>query len=315
MRKVGGGRNFGWGKQMEWAGKQALREVFGGGHYGTVASHAARWRSFCRWARERGVRDVRQLSRLDVAQFAAHLVQETGQGMSVGYAKNQLTSVNVSLESLRGDKALWVKPGDFLGHRPGTRAHAPAGIERTLLKPALEALIGSGKERVAAVALLCRELGLRRKEACLLDLRLARYQADRLGRVNVTAGTKGGRGRAADRWVPAADQVIRAIDFAARAAGNDMHLVPANQTLAQWLGSVSRHWNHVARPRRLGPLRDLRAAYACDRYAQLTGTPAPVVAGERVAGRADDRAARKVLSQELGHLRIEVLAAYIGSSR
>jgi len=35
MRKVGGGRNFGWGKQMEWAGKQALRAAFGGGHYGT----------------------------------------------------------------------------------------------------------------------------------------------------------------------------------------------------------------------------------------------------------------------------------------
>ena len=102
MRKVGGGRNFGWGKQMEWAGKQALRAAFGGGHYGTVASHTARWRKFCEWSREQGVRDARDVSGSELAQFAEHLSQQTGRGMSNGYAKNQLTSVNVALESLRG---------------------------------------------------------------------------------------------------------------------------------------------------------------------------------------------------------------------
>jgi hypothetical protein len=76
--------------------------------------------------------------------------------MSIGYAKNQLTSVNVALESLRGDRALWVKPGDFLGHRPGVRAHAPAAIERSELKPAIEVLSAVGQVRVAAVALVAR---------------------------------------------------------------------------------------------------------------------------------------------------------------
>ena len=28
MSKVGGGRNFGWGKQMAWAGKQAVKSAF-----------------------------------------------------------------------------------------------------------------------------------------------------------------------------------------------------------------------------------------------------------------------------------------------
>ena len=97
MRKVGGGRNFGWGKQMEWAGKQALRAAFGGGHYGTVASHTARWRKFCQWAREQGVRDARDVSRSALAQFTEHLSQQTASGMSNGYAKNMLTSVNAVL--------------------------------------------------------------------------------------------------------------------------------------------------------------------------------------------------------------------------
>lgn len=315
MRKVGGGRNFGWGKQMAWAGKQAIQSAFGGGHYGTVASHSARWRKFCEWSREQGVRDARQLSVSDLAQFAEHLKQQTEQGMSVGYAKNQLTSVNVVLESLRGDRALWVKPADYIGSRSGVRTHPPAGLDRDLLKPAIDSLIAQGKVRVAAVALLCREFGLRRKEASLLDLRAARDQTNRLGRVNVVAGTKGGRGRQVDRWVPATDAGKIAIEAAVQAAGADAKLIPAELSLAQWLTSVSKHWSNVARPLDLGTLRDLRSAYACDRYAQLADALAPVVASERLADKGTDCAARTLLSQELGHNRIDVVSSYIGSSR
>ncbi len=62
-------------------------------------------------------------------------------------------------------------------------------------------------------------------------------------------------------------------------------------------------------------VNDLRAAYACERYAELTGHPAPVVAGHRSATREEDRAARTVIAQELGHGRIDVLGAYVGSAR
>lgn len=30
------GRNFGYGRQLSYAGPQALKDMFGGGHYGTV---------------------------------------------------------------------------------------------------------------------------------------------------------------------------------------------------------------------------------------------------------------------------------------
>ncbi|MBI3774834.1 MAG: integrase, partial [Gammaproteobacteria bacterium] len=57
---------------------------------------------------------------------------------------------------------------------------------------------------------------------------------------------------------------------------------------------------------------DLRAAYACERYEQITGHPAPVVAGERQANKHDDQTARQIIAQELGHGRIDVAAAYLG---
>jgi hypothetical protein len=315
MSKVGGGRNFGWGKQMAWAGKQAVKSAFGSGHFGTVASHAARWRKFCEWAREQGIRDARDLSTADLERFAQGLAQQCGKEFSVGYAKNQLTTVNVVMESLRGDRSLWLKPGDYLGNRSGVRTRAPGAIHRDRVRLVANNLIDQGKERVAAAGLLCRELGLRRKEASLLDLRLAKHQAETLGRVNITAGTKGGRGRFVDRWVPVSDHAKHAIDFAEKAAGGGSTLIPAGQSLAQWLTKVSKEWSSAAARVELGTLRDLRAAYACERYAQIARAPAPVIAGSRLVDKDIDQSARQVLSQELGHNRTDVVAAYVGSSR
>ena len=45
------GCNFGYGRQLSYAGPQALRDLFGGGHYGTVKAHSDRWQAFVRWCR------------------------------------------------------------------------------------------------------------------------------------------------------------------------------------------------------------------------------------------------------------------------
>ncbi len=63
MGKVGGHRNFGFGKKMAWAGKQALRERYGDGHHRSVAAHAERWARFVGWARDNcAIRDARQVN-------------------------------------------------------------------------------------------------------------------------------------------------------------------------------------------------------------------------------------------------------------
>lgn len=41
------GRNFGYGRQLSYAGPQALRDLFGGGHYGTVEAHSDRCAGVC----------------------------------------------------------------------------------------------------------------------------------------------------------------------------------------------------------------------------------------------------------------------------
>jgi hypothetical protein len=58
---------------------------------------------------------------------------------------------------------------------------------------------------------------------------------------------------------------------------------------------------------------ELRAAYACERYEQITHHPAPINGGHCYQlDRRLDRDARVQISYELGHGRIDVVSAYIG---
>lgn len=59
------GRNFGYGRQLTYAGP-ALKDMFGGGHYGTVKVHCDRWLAFVKWCRSElgpGINDARQIDR------------------------------------------------------------------------------------------------------------------------------------------------------------------------------------------------------------------------------------------------------------
>lgn len=58
------GRNFGYGRQLSYAGPQALRDLFGGGHYGTIKAHSDRWQAFVRWCRSEMGQGLTMLGRL-----------------------------------------------------------------------------------------------------------------------------------------------------------------------------------------------------------------------------------------------------------
>lgn len=70
------GRNFGYGRQLSYAGPQALKDMFGGGHYGTVKAHCDRWQAFVKWCRSEqslGINDAQQIDRKEVTDYAAYL--------------------------------------------------------------------------------------------------------------------------------------------------------------------------------------------------------------------------------------------------
>lgn len=315
MGKVGGERNFGFGKQMAWAGKNALANRYGDGHFGTQAAHGERWQQFCDYARDQGVRDVRQVTEGLVIAYGQALQQQVVRDeMSVSYAQNLLSSVNVVLEAMRGDSLLRVSPSELVGERNSVRQEAPAGLARERLQQAVSDLREGGEARVAAVAELARELGLRFREASLLDARGALQQAAEKSAVNITDGTKGGRGHVVDRWVPVSPVATEALQRAAQLQGDGRNLIPEGSSYAQWRDHAYHAWSKVAHDAELKGFHDLRAAYACERYEQITGQPAPVV-GERIADKESDIAVREIISAELGHGRVDVISAYVGSAR
>ncbi|MDH3374814.1 MAG: integrase domain-containing protein [Gammaproteobacteria bacterium] len=316
MNKAGGHRNFGYGKQMEWAGKQALRDRYGNGHYGTVAGHSERWRRFVAWCRdEQEICDSRLINSEVVQDYGKSLSDKVDAGMSPAYAQNLLSSVNVVLEAMRGDRQIRVAPVEFVGRRSRVRTNPPAGLDQKVVHQCAEQLRQNGHERVAATAEVARAMGLRLKEASLLNARVALGQVKKHGAVNITAGTKGGRGHRVDRWVPVSGAAIGCLVRAANAQGKGRNLVPSNLTWKQWYSRVHHVWASVRGDYGLKKIHDLRAAYACDRYQQLTGSAAPVVASRRIADRSTDRAARLTIAQELGHARDDVVATYIGGAR
>jgi len=315
MGKVGGERNFGFGKQMAWAGKNALAERYGDGHYGTQAAHAERWQRFSVYVCEQGVRDVRQVTEALVAAYGESLQQQVAEeAMAVSYAQNLLSSVNVVLEVMRGDSVLRVSPAALVGERNSVRQDAPTGIDRSIVQQAVTELLGRDEGRVAAVAELARELGLRFREASMLDARGAVQQAERQGRVNITEGTKGGRGHVVDRWVPVLPVATEALQRAAEWQGSGRNLIPGGSSYAQWRDHAYHAWSVAASSVGLKGFHDLRAAYACERYEALTACLAPVVVGVRNTSKEADRAARAIISAELGHGRVDVVSAYVGSA-
>ncbi|UPF03396.1 integrase domain-containing protein [Pseudomonas mosselii] len=315
------GRNFGYGRQLSYAGPQALKDMFGGGHYGTVKAHCDRWQAFVKWCRSEqgpGINDARQIDRKVLADYAAYLRDVVGRGaLAISTAQNRLSSVNRTMAALRGDQCVKLpSPSKALGmQRTGVRQSVPQGQDREQVKQIFDALCGRGQRRAAAIVLLARATGMRLREAILADLPRLSREAKELGRINIQDGTKGGRaGATAPRWISLDNHVRGALEFAQQVspAGSRNMIAPSESyaNVLQQLAGASRGVLHVQGQK---GFHELRAAYACERYEQITQYPAPINGGAcYTVDQRLDREARIQISYELGHCRIDVVSAYVG---
>ncbi|MFP3329760.1 integrase domain-containing protein [Pseudomonas sp. SIMBA_064] len=315
------GRNFGYGRQLSYAGPQALKDMFGGGHYGTVKAHCDRWQAFVRWCRSEqgpGINDARQIDRKVLADYAAYLRDAVECGsLAISTAQNRLSSVNRTMAALRGDQCVKLpSPSKALGmQRTGVRQSAPQGQDREQVKQIVDALCRDHQQRAAAIVLLARATSMRLREAILADLPRLSREANGLGRINIQDGTKGGRaGATAPRWISVDDHVRGALEFARQVSPSGSHnLIDQNESYLDFLQQAIRPARDILHAHNLKGFHELRAAYACERYEQITQHRAPINAGQCCQiNRSLDREARRQISYELGHGRIDVVAAYVG---
>lgn len=223
----GDGRNFGYGRQLSYAGPQALKDMFGGGHYGKVKAHSDRWQAFVKWCRSEqgpGINDARKVDRKVLANYAAYLRNLVGLGdLAISTAQNRLSSVNRTMAALRGDQCVKLpSPSKALGMQcTGVRHSVPQGQDHEQVQQIVDALCSHHQLRTAAIVLLARATGMRLREAILADLPRLSREANNLGRINIQDGTKGGRvGASAPRWITVDDRIRGALEFA-------QHVTPA----------------------------------------------------------------------------------------
>ncbi|KAA0994380.1 integrase [Pseudomonas sp. ANT_J12] len=315
------GRNFGYGRQLSYAGPQALRDMFVGGHYGTVKAHSDRWQAFVRWRRSEkgpGLNDARRIDRQILLDYAGYLRQQVEHDeLAIATAQNRLSSVNRTMAALRGDQYVRVaSPSKALGmQRTSVRTMSPQGQDRDHVKRIADVLSEHLQPRAAAIAKLARAAGMRLREAILADIPRLQREAERYGKINIQDGTKGGRsGASAPRWIWVDNHIREALTYAEQVSpvGSGNLLAP-NESYLDLQQRIIRPARDILHAHNLKGFHELRAAYACERYEQITNRLAPVKGG--ICYQLDphlDQEARVQISYELGHGRIDVVSAYIG---
>ncbi|MGL5527496.1 MAG: integrase domain-containing protein, partial [Plesiomonas shigelloides] len=149
--------------------------------------------------------------------------------------------------------------------------------------------------------------GLRREEAMKIIVDKA-IQGDRL--VLDASWCKGGR----DRAIPILTDEQRQLLAQARTLARGRSLIPPQLMYRQQMKRYENTCLKIGLDRAHG----LRHRYAQQRYVALTGFECHAVSGVSArmlskAHRALDKMARAVITQELGHGRLQVTAVYLGA--
>jgi|TARA_R110002050_G_scaffold178634_1_gene311846 integrase len=149
--------------------------------------------------------------------------------------------------------------------------------------------------------------GLRREEA----MKIQPEKADHGDHLVLDASwCKGGR----DRVIPILTEAQREVLNEAKALASGKSLIPQELKYVQ---QMKRYENTCIRIG-LDKAHGLRHSYAHQRYFTLTGFDCPAVSGVNTQEltaeqKAADKAAREIITRELGHGRTQVTAVYLGS--
>jgi len=301
-------RNFGWGsRDMQDAARMALEATPG---FSSIATHTQRFGKFKSFCKENGIGRMERITPEIVVDFGRGLADKVdSEEMKPAYAQNLLSSVNSVMRAATRGEWKSVSPTKECGIPQRCNIRSTPTPEREKAQNAINEMRSLGNERIAAIAALALDLGLRSKEASLLNAEKSLSQAEKVGYVSVTDGTKGGR----EREIPITNErQLQTLKTASEAQNGARAVMPPDQNWKQFReGELREARENVAEATGGRGIHDLRATYAAERYKALTGHEAPCNGG-KITDRQADMSAREQIAAELGHGRIDVLVSYIG---
>ncbi|MDO9141694.1 MAG: integrase domain-containing protein [Methylobacter sp.] len=310
-------KNYGAGsRDMLIAGRLLLKNRSANG-FKTKSDYSDRWRLFCMYAEENGVRKMEAVTPEFVIGYGQHLQRQLEAGVysSASAPKNYLSVVNCVMRLATGGQWATVRPGKDCGIE---RRKYISKESKAMPETKHQEVRQATDERLASLMDLQRVLGLRFKESCLFDAKHALKQADKFGFITIEAGTKGGRPRRLT-----CDDAMRAVIEVAAGIQKGASMIPKGMTYVKFREECYRQGKVLGIS-----FHPERHAFAQQRYRELVNAPCPLEAGWEHKGRLEkladylsvsvdeardiDRKARLKISTELGHSRLEISNAYLG---
>jgi integrase len=224
-----------------------------------------------------------------------------GQNLSPGTIKNRMSCLRWWAEKVNRRNVV-ASSNDFYGI-PDRQFVSDTSKAKDLAE---EQLAQVKDENVRMSLRLQQAFGLRREEAIKIQPRWA----DRGDHLQLKASwTKGGR----ERIVPIRTREQRALLERAKQLAGLGALIPRGRAYVEQMRIYERHTANAG----LSKMHGLRHAYAQQRYLELTGWPSPHAGGpsKKELTRAQqqrDQRARLTVSIELGHVREQITAVYLG---
>ena len=305
-------RNFGYGKSIKFAAKQALK-LFFGARFSTVANHAARYNLFADFCQKNNTNNAVYITKELFELYASKIQSRVfNSDISVSYAHNLISSVNVVMYAFRRDKHIWHSPKALFGHRCHVRQIAP-NMSLVSVKPACRQIKNDAGDDIALIIWLARILGMRLREAILIDAKKALKQATKTGFVDIRRGTKAGRGKHVERLIDSNKRIAFALKLAVIAQEKRNTFIPTDEKLITFYRRIHRVALPILKEFNILKIHDLRAAFACDEYKKELGIDAPVITGNSTKKTEIIKEKIKNISRKMGHNREYIIDSYCGS--
>ena len=307
MKKFKTKQNYGFGRSLKYAAKNALRNHYGDGRYSSRATVLSKCAGFFEFLKARQIYDFRKVNRTIVQQYAEVVQQEVDLRLGSATGQGKLSAVNQLMLALSGHRENWVSPVAYAGRRTQVRSEVPLGLDAEKIEKVLSE--SDLAMEIKVVLKLCRQFGLRVREATLLELPHAARQARRHGSFLLSRGCKGGR----VRDVPVDAEGLKVLEEVHSVLGR-VCVIPEGWNYVKFSRFAYRSWGPVAKKWGLATgFHDLRAAFGCAAYTDVAGFDAPVVSGGVQSPK--DLEARQHVAELLGHGRTQIAAAYVGTRR
>ncbi|GEA59152.1 integrase domain-containing protein [Vibrio comitans] len=318
--------NFGLGaRQMDKALINASLEQLDGVKNNTHQARLPALRDFVAFIKEHTeVKRLNKVEKVHVELYGGYLRErfESDAAFTASSAKDYISHVNVCLAQARGDDKLKVSAANDLQFPPKSGI---ATVNHSILQEQHDAIVSQVSQEVAVVATLQRQLGLRFREAALLDCKKALLEYQETGKVTVSRGTKGGQDRTFTIDNQAQVAALELGQALQTQTGHD-NATPEAEKLKAF---QTRAWREVKAIDEAYRSHGERKFFACDYYTRKAGVAPPVVAGIKhgqahhhyiaqtlslslVDAKALDKAVRLELSERLGHHRVDITNAYLG---